>query len=70
MMCLAVSKSNIVEQKSLLLESLEYLKAAKGSEETLGNLTLENSVYVKAASHFHEYFGRSPNQVHPFNLMA
>jgi golgin subfamily B member 1 len=28
-MCLAVAKSNIVEQKSLLLEAVESLKKAK-----------------------------------------
>ena len=28
-MCLAVAKTNIVEQKSLLLEAVEYLKKAK-----------------------------------------
>jgi hypothetical protein len=28
-MCLAVAKSNIVEQKSLLLEAIEFLKKAK-----------------------------------------
>jgi hypothetical protein len=32
-MCLAVAKSNIVEQKSLLLEAIELLKKAKGQED-------------------------------------
>ena len=69
-MCLAVSKTNIVEQKSLLLEALENLKKAKSTEDILANLAIENAVHIKAATYFYDYFGKSPNQVHPFNLMA
>ena len=43
-MSLAVAKSNAVAQKSLLLESLEYIKKAKASEEALTAVTLENAV--------------------------
>lgn len=32
-MCLAVAKTNVVEQKSLLLEAIEYLKKAKAQED-------------------------------------
>lgn len=69
-MCLAFARSNIVEQKSLLLESLESIKKAKQQEEQLSSLALENSIYIKAATHNFEYFDSSPDQVHPFNLMA
>jgi flagellar biosynthesis/type III secretory pathway chaperone len=69
-MCLAVAKTNIVEQKSLLLESIEYLKKAKAQEDQMASLAVENAIYIKAASHYHEYFHRSADQVHPFHLMA
>jgi hypothetical protein len=69
-MALSMAKSNNVEQKSLLLEALEFLKKANQTEETLANLALDNAVYIKAARHFHEYFNRSPDQVHPFGLLA
>ena len=69
-MSLAVSKSNAVSQKSLLLEALEYIKKAKASEEQLTSVTLENAVQVSASRFFHPYFDRSPDQVHPFNLLA
>lgn len=69
-MALAVAKSNNVEQKSLLLESLEFLKKARQGEDTLSNLALDNAVYIRAARHYHEYFGRSPDQVHPLSLLA
>ena len=69
-MALAMAKANNVEQKSLLLESFEFLKKARQGEETLSNLALDNAVYIKAARFYHEYFGRSPDQVHPFSLLA
>lgn len=69
-MCLAVAKTNTVEQKSLLLESFDFILKAKSGEESLANLALDNSVYIKAARHYHEYFGRSADQVPPFNLLA
>lgn len=58
-MCLAMSKSNIVEQKSLLLESVESLKRAKQSEDILSNLALENTVHIKASAYFHTYYQSS-----------
>ena len=33
-------------------------------------MALDSAVYLKASRHFHEYFGRSPDQVHPFGLLA
>lgn len=60
-MALAMAKANNVEQKSLLLESFEFLKKARQGEETLSNLALDNAVYIKAARFYHEYFGRSPD---------
>ena len=67
---MAMAKSNNVEQKSLLLESLEFLKKARQGEDTLSNLALDNAVYIRAARHYHEYFERSPDQVHPLSLLA
>lgn len=55
-MALAMAKSNNVEQKSLLLESLDFLKKARQQEDTLSNLALDNAVYIKAARRYHEYF--------------
>lgn len=69
-MSLAVAKSNAVAQKSLLLESLEYIKKARASEEALEKVTLENAVQVSASRFFHPYFKKSPNLVEPFNLLA
>lgn len=69
-MCLAVAKSNIVEQKSLLLEAVEYLKKAKAQEEQMAGLAVENAIFIKAAAYYHEYFHKSADQVHPFHLMA
>ena len=31
---------------------------------------LDNAVYIRAARHYHEYFGRSADQVPPFDLLA
>jgi len=69
-MALAMAKSNNVEQKSLLLESCEFLKRARASEEAQAGLALDNAVYIRAARHYHEYFGRSADQVPPFDLLA
>ena len=54
-MSLAVAKSNAVAQKSLLLESLEYLKKAKAAEESMTALALENAVQISASRKFHSY---------------
>ena len=69
-MSLAVAKSNAVSQKSLLLASLEFIKKAKEAEDTLAAITLENAVQISAARFFHPYFKKSPDLVHPFNLLA
>jgi hypothetical protein len=69
-MCLAVAKTNIVEQKSLLLEAIEYLKKAKASEDQMSGLAVENAIYLRAAGHYYEYYNRTADQVHPFHLMA
>jgi hypothetical protein len=60
-MSLAMAKANNVEQKSLLLESFDFLKKARQGEDGLSNLALDNAVYIKASRHYHEYFGRSPD---------
>lgn len=69
-MSLAASKSNSVAQKSLLLESLEYIKKAKGIEETMTQLAVENAVQISAARKFHAYFDYSPDKVHPYSLLG
>lgn len=69
-MTLATAKSNTIEQKSLLLEALDYIKSAQGDEDHLSELALDNAVFLKSARHFHEYLGRTPNQVEPMNLLA
>jgi hypothetical protein len=53
-----------------LLESFEFLKRARGSEDALASLALDNAVYIRAARHYHEYFGKSADDVHPFSLLA
>lgn len=69
-MTLATAKSNTIEQKSLLIEAVEYIKKAKEDEERLAELALDNAVYLKSSKHFHDYFKRSPNQVEPMSLLA
>jgi hypothetical protein len=69
-MCLAVAKSNTVEQKSLLLEAMELLKKARSQEDQLASLAIENAIYIRGAVHYHTYFNKSANQVHPFHLMS
>ncbi len=49
---------------------MEFLKKAKTGEETLGNMALDNAVYIRAARYYHEYFNKSPDQVHPMSLLA
>ena len=43
-MSLAVSKSNAVSQKSLLLESLEFIRKAREAEDQMTQLALESAV--------------------------
>lgn len=69
-MALAVAKTNSVEQKSLLLEAFEFVHKARQNEETQSNLALDNAVYLRAARHYHDYFDRTADQVHPFALLA
>ena len=60
-MQLAIAKTNQIEQKSLLLESFEYIKKAKADDDKLTNLALDNAVFIKAARLFHDYFKKSPD---------
>jgi hypothetical protein len=69
-MCLAVAKSNTVEQKSLLLEAMELLKKARAQEDQLASLSVENAIYIRGGVHYHTYYNKSANQVHPFHLMS
>ena len=69
-MQLAVAKTNIVEQKSLLMIALEMIQKAKSTEEIMSTMCLENAIYIKASTLFHTYFEKSPDQVHPYSLMS
>ena len=69
-MSLAASKSNSVAQKSLLLESLEYIKKAKQIEEGMTALAVENAVHITAAMKFHAYTGHAPENVPPYDLLG
>ena len=69
-MSLAASKSNSVAQKSLLLESLEYIKKAKQIEEGMTTLAVENAVHITAARKFHAYTGHAPENVPPYDLLG
>lgn len=69
-MSLAVAKGNSVAQKALLLEALDHCKKAKQNEDQMTELALENAVNISASRNFHSYYERSPDQVHPYNLLA
>jgi hypothetical protein len=69
-MSLAVTKSNAVSQKSLLLEALEHLKAARKVEDDMSKLAVDNAVEISSVKHFHAYFGKSPSFEHPYSLLA
>jgi hypothetical protein len=69
-MQMAASKTSTVEQKSLLLESLEFIRSARKNEEKMRDMILDNAIAVRAAKEFHLYYGKTPNQVYPFSLMA
>jgi hypothetical protein len=53
-----------------LLESLEYLKKAKQVEDQMADSALENAVQISAARKFYSYFGKSPDQIEPYNLLS
>ena len=68
-MSLAVAKTNAVAQKSLLLEACEHLKKAKKIEEEATANALDSAVQISSSRKFHSYFGRSPDDFHPFSLL-
>ena len=47
----ALSKSNVVEQKSLLLESLDYIKKSTEDEDNLKKIILEKAATIEIANH-------------------
>lgn len=71
-MQVAISKPNIVEQKSLLLESFEYLKKSTEDEEKLKKIIIENSASVKIVDHLmnNENRGEEKHLTPPFNVMS
>ena len=70
-MQVALSKSNVVEQKSLLLESLDYIKKSAEDEDKLKKIILENAAAIKIANHLLnlEEKGQDVLQKPPLNLM-
>ena len=71
-MQVAISKPNIVEQKSLLLESFEYLDKPTGDEENLKKIIIENSASVKIVNNFmsNENRGEEKHLTPPSNVMS
>ena len=70
-MQVASSKGNKVEQKSLLLESLDFLKKASEDEEKLKKIVIDNSAAVKIAEHLMNYEERGDHvyEKQPLSLM-
>lgn len=70
-MLVASSKDNVVEQKSLLLESFEYIKKSSEDEDKLKRIILENAAAIKIANHLMNFDEKGPNvlQKSPLNLM-
>ena len=70
-MLVASSKENVVEQKSLLLESFEYIKKTSEDEDKLKRIILENAAAIKIANHLMNFDEKGPNvlQKSPLNLM-
>jgi len=70
-MQVAVSKHNKVEQRSLLLESFEFLKKASEDEEKLRKIIIDNSASIKIAEHLMNYEERGEKILskQPLSLM-
>jgi hypothetical protein len=64
-------QKNVVEQKSLLLESFEYIKKSSEDEDKLKRIILENAAAIKIANHLMNFDEKGPNvlQKSPLNLM-
>jgi hypothetical protein len=72
-MQVSISKDNSVEQKSLLMESLEYIKKAVEDEEKLKKIIIiDNSAAVKIAEHLTNYEEKDQKvyEKPPLNLMG
>ena len=67
---MAMSKQSSVEQKSLLIGAIEFLKKADQSEQLLSDLALDNSVFIKSSHFYHQFTGKTPDHIHPMNLLA
>ena len=48
-MQMAASKTSTVEQKSLLLEALEFLKECRKNEDKMQAMILDNAIAVRAS---------------------
>lgn len=70
-MQVAASKPNKVEQKSLLLESLDFLKKASEDEEKLRKIIIDNSAAIKIGEHLMNFEDRGEEvyQKEPLSLM-
>ena len=70
-MQVAVSMDNKVEQKSLLLESFDFVKKAAEDEEKLKKIIIDNSASIKIAEYLMNYEERGETvfEKEPLNLM-
>ena len=67
---MAASKSNVQEQKALLMQALDEVRAARGMEEGLLKAMTENAIYVDANYLFNLYKRSSASDVFPQKLMG
>ena len=70
-MQVSVSKDNTVEQKSLLMESFDYIKKCVEDEERLKKIILDNSAAIKIGEHLMNFDERGPkvHEKEPLSLM-
>lgn len=67
---MAASKSNLQEQKALLIQALEEIKRARSMEDALLKGMSENAIYVDANYLFNIYKRSSASDVYPQKLMG
>ena len=60
-MLVALSKDNVIEQKSLLLKSFEYIKKSSEDEDKLKIIILENTAEIKIANHLMNFDEKRSN---------
>ena len=60
-MLFASSKDNVVKQKSLLLESFEYLMKSSEDKNKLKRIILKNAASIKIANHLMNFDEKRSN---------